>query len=91
MGAKVAIIEHATIGGTCVNIGCVPSKTLIRAAEHCFHSAYPNFEGLAACPPPSDWQRVIEQKNELVAALRENTSMWQAPIPTSRSSGDAPS
>ena len=32
-GAQVALIGHGTIGGTCVNIGCVPSKTLIRAAE----------------------------------------------------------
>ena len=32
-GAQVALIGRGTIGGTCVNIGCVPSKTLIRAAE----------------------------------------------------------
>ncbi|VAV93778.1 Mercuric ion reductase, partial [hydrothermal vent metagenome] len=32
-GAKVALIGHGTIGGTCVNVGCVPSKTMIRAAE----------------------------------------------------------
>ena len=71
LGAKVAIVEAGTIGGTCVNIGCVPSKTLIRAAELCYKSAYPRFEGLTACPPPSDWQRVIQQKDELVASLRE--------------------
>lgn len=71
LGAKVAIVEQGTIGGTCVNIGCVPSKTLIRAAEICFHSAYPKFEGLTACPPPSDWQRVVQQKDELVASLRQ--------------------
>jgi mercuric reductase len=72
LGAKVAIIEKGTIGGTCVNIGCVPSKTLIKAAELCYHSAYPTFEGLTACAPPSDWQRVVQQKDELVAVLREN-------------------
>ncbi len=71
LGAKVAIVENSTIGGTCVNIGCVPSKTLIKAAELCYHSAYPQFEGLTACPPPSDWQRVVQQKDELVAALRQ--------------------
>ncbi|MGB7291715.1 MAG: mercury(II) reductase [Thermodesulfobacteriota bacterium] len=71
LGAKVAIVEAGTIGGTCVNIGCVPSKTLIRAAEICYKSAYPRFEGLTACPPPSEWQRVIQQKRELVASLRE--------------------
>lgn len=71
LGAKVAIVEGDTIGGTCVNIGCVPSKTLIKAAELCYRAAYPKFEGLTACPPPSDWQRVVQQKDELVAALRQ--------------------
>lgn len=71
LGAKVAMVEAATVGGTCVNVGCVPSKTLIKAAELCYRSAYPKFEGLAACPPPSDWQRVVQQKDELVAALRQ--------------------
>ena len=32
-GAQVALIGYGTIGGTCVNVGCVPSKALIRAAE----------------------------------------------------------
>ena len=72
LGAKVAIVEKGTIGGTCVNIGCVPSKTLIKAAELCYHAAYPKFEGLTACPPPSDWRRVVQQKDELVATLREH-------------------
>jgi mercuric reductase len=71
LGARVAIVEEGTIGGTCVNIGCVPSKTLIKAAEICYSAAYSNFEGMTACPPPSDWQRVVRQKDELVAALRE--------------------
>ncbi len=71
LGARVVIVEKGTIGGTCVNIGCVPSKTLIKAAELCYHSAYPQFEGLTACLPPSNWQRVVQQKDELVAALRQ--------------------
>lgn len=75
LGAQAAIVEQGTIGGTCVNIGCVPSKTLIKAAEICYHAAYSNFEGMTACPPPSDWQRVVRQKDELVAALREEKYM----------------
>jgi len=71
LGARVAIVEEGTIGGTCVNIGCVPSKTLIRAAELCYRTAYHQFEGLQRCPPPSEWQRVVQQKEELVTALRE--------------------
>ncbi len=71
LGAQVAIVEQGTIGGTCVNIGCVPSKTLIRAVETCYKCAYTHFEGLPSCPPPSDWQRVVHQKDELVAQLRQ--------------------
>ncbi len=71
LGARVAIVEAGTIGGTCVNVGCVPTKTLIAAAELCYHSAYNMFEGLPACPPPQDWQRVVAQKDELVARLRK--------------------
>jgi len=71
LGAKVAIIESGTIGGTCVNVGCVPSKTLIRAAELCYKCSYQTFEGLGACPPPSDWQRILRMKDELVAELRK--------------------
>ncbi|MEX1998954.1 MAG: FAD-dependent oxidoreductase [Gemmatimonadales bacterium] len=33
LGARVGLVEGGTLGGTCVNVGCVPSKTLIRAAE----------------------------------------------------------
>ena len=32
-GARVTLIERGTIGGTCVNVGCVPSKIMIRAAH----------------------------------------------------------
>jgi cation diffusion facilitator CzcD-associated flavoprotein CzcO len=53
LGATVAIVERGTIGGTCVNIGCVPSKTLIRAVEVCYKCTYTQFEGLPSCPLPS--------------------------------------
>jgi mercuric reductase len=36
LGAKVALVEAGTLGGTCVNVGCVPSKTLITAAGLCY-------------------------------------------------------
>lgn len=71
LGAKVAIVEKGTIGGTCVNVGCVPSKTLIKAAELRHRCAYPAFEGLAPCAAPSNWEAVVRQKDELVAALRQ--------------------
>jgi len=72
LGSRVAMVESGTIGGTCVNVGCVPSKTLIRAAEVCYKCAYRDFKVMTACPPPADWQRIVDEKDKVVADLREN-------------------
>jgi mercuric reductase len=71
LGAKVAIVESGTIGGTCVNVGCVPSKTLIRAAEQCFKRSSQNANGSIACAPPENWPQIVQMKDELVAELRQ--------------------
>ncbi|MGQ0485878.1 MAG: mercury(II) reductase [Hyphomicrobiales bacterium] len=71
-GAQVALIGSGTIGGTCVNIGCVPSKTLIRAVEplHQAGSAR-RFAGISAAARVENWQATVRQKNDLVAGLRQ--------------------
>ncbi|MGH8758975.1 MAG: mercury(II) reductase [Burkholderiales bacterium] len=71
-GAQVALIGSGTIGGTCVNIGCVPSKTLIRAVEplHQAGSAR-RFSGISAAARVENWQATVRQKNDLVAGLRQ--------------------
>ena len=70
-GARVALIGQGTIGGTCVNVGCVPSKTLIRAAES-LHNARvaTRFAGIRGESALEDWQALIVQKDELVTGLR---------------------
>jgi len=72
LGAQVALIGHGTIGGTCVNVGCVPSKTLIRAAE-ALHQAETasRFAGIRGRANITDWRSVIEQKDQLVSSLRQ--------------------
>lgn len=70
MGGKVGIAETGTLGGTCVNVGCIPSKNLIEAAAH-YHAARNGFPGIAPCEPELDWKAVRQQKNELVAELRQ--------------------
>lgn len=70
MGAKVAIVEGGTLGGTCVNVGCIPSKTLIEAAAH-VHAARRGFPGVAPCEPAVDWREVVRQKDVLVGELRQ--------------------
>lgn len=69
LGAQVAIVEGGALGGTCVNVGCVPSKTLIRAAETFYRLHHPAFTGISAEPKPLDFQAVIQQKRDLVAEL----------------------
>lgn len=71
-GASVALIGHGTIGGTCVNVGCVPSKTMIRAAEALHSSAAARrFPGLASQAHVTDWKQLIAAKDDLVATLRQ--------------------
>jgi mercuric reductase len=71
-GAQVALIGHSTIGGTCVNVGCVPSKTMIRAAEtlHQAKSAG-RFQGVEASGTITDWSAVMADKSRLVSELRQ--------------------
>ncbi len=70
-GARVALIGYGTIGGTCVNVGCVPSKAIIRATET-LHvaSATRRFDGFEASARITDWAAVIGQKRALVDDLR---------------------
>lgn len=71
-GARVALIGHGLIGGTCVNIGCVPSKRLIRAVEALHHArSADRFEGLQGHAEVKDWQAVVRQKDKLVGVLRQ--------------------
>ncbi|TFE69751.1 mercury(II) reductase [Candidatus Methylacidiphilum fumarolicum] len=70
LGAKVGIVESGVIGGTCVNVGCVPSKFLIRAAEVYTMARNPRFAGLGSCNMPLDWAELIDQKEKLVSLLR---------------------
>jgi len=71
-GANVALIGHGAIGGTCVNVGCVPSKTMIRAAE-ALHGARAasRFPGLGGEANVVDWGQLIGAKDDLVTTLRQ--------------------
>jgi mercuric reductase len=70
-GARVVMIERGTLGGTCVNIGCIPSKALIRATE-VYHSAgHHPFEGIETQAGRVDFAATVAQKDRLVARLRK--------------------
>ncbi len=75
LGARVAMAEGSTLGGTCVNVGCVPSKTLIRAAEAQHRRVHHGFRGIPTTDGQPDWPAVHAQKDSLVAELRQ-TKYW---------------
>ncbi len=71
-GATVVLVERATLGGTCVNVGCVPSKTLLAAAGT-RHGAVTNpFRGAPTWADAVGFGALVEQKDELVARLRQH-------------------
>ncbi len=70
-GASVVAVERGTLGGTCVNVGCVPSKTLL-AAAHARHAASANpFSGVPTSADTVDLGALVQQKDELVGMLRQ--------------------
>jgi len=62
-------------GGTCVNVGCVPSKNLIRAGETAYHATHSNFKGIKPKGVEIDFPQVIKDKKKLVAMLQEKKYM----------------
>ena len=68
LGLKVACVEgRETLGGTCLNVGCIPSKALLHAS-HMLHETHENFEkmGLMGAAPTVDWDKMLGYKAETV-------------------------
>ncbi len=71
-GANALMIDGGTIGGTCVNVGCVPSKRLLAVGDQFFRVANHPFSGLRFEDGWSaEFRTVVRSKDRLVAALRK--------------------
>ncbi|MEZ5887595.1 MAG: dihydrolipoyl dehydrogenase [Paracoccaceae bacterium] len=69
LGLKTAVVEgRETLGGTCLNVGCIPSKALLHAT-HSLHEAEANFAkmGLIGAPPTVDWAQMQAYKTDVVS------------------------
>ncbi|MCH2230937.1 MAG: dihydrolipoyl dehydrogenase [Crocinitomicaceae bacterium] len=69
LGMKTAIIEkYDTLGGTCLNVGCIPSKALLDSSEH-FHNATHNFteHGIDVSDVKANIDQMIARKNKVVS------------------------
>ncbi|MGB1235620.1 MAG: dihydrolipoyl dehydrogenase [Planktomarina sp.] len=68
LGLKTAVVEgRETLGGTCLNVGCIPSKALLHAS-HQLHEAEHNFAkmGLKGKTPSVDWKQMLAYKDETI-------------------------
>ena len=69
LGFKTVLIEkYSTLGGTCLNVGCIPSKALLDSSEH-FHNAKHNFatHGISIENLKADISQMIKRKEEVIS------------------------
>ena len=68
---RVVMVESATVGGTCVNVGCIPSKALLAAAEARHRAGQESFPGIRTEAGPVDFGALVAGKDEIVEGLRQ--------------------
>jgi mercuric reductase len=66
LGKRVVMTESRTVGGTCVNRGCLPSKNLIEEAKLVFDARHPRYPGLRGAELGLDFGELSAQKDELI-------------------------
>ena len=69
-GKTAAMTEMRTLGGTCVNRGCLPSKNLIEAAKIFFDAKHPRYPGLSPTAMRVDFRALIAQKDAVIEDYR---------------------
>lgn len=76
-GRKVALIERRALGGTCVNDGCIPTKTLIASARAAWVVRNAAAHGITVAGEVTvDMKRVKARKDEVVQASRDGLATW---------------
>ena len=70
LGKSAVMTEFRTVGGTCANRGCLPSKNLIEAARLVYDAAHPRYLGLSPVHMPINWAELVAQKDEIVSEYR---------------------
>src|SRR5712692_2336001 len=71
LGKTAVMTEGRTLGGTCVNRGCLPSKNLIEAARLVYDAAHPRYPGLTPAQLGVDFPALIAQKDEVIREYRD--------------------
>ena len=72
-GWRCALIEADNLGGTCINVGCIPSKTLIHSARIFYQAKEARQFGVLIEPPKADWPAMVRRKDKLVGRIRSRS------------------
>jgi mercuric reductase len=86
LGKTVVMTEERTLGGTCANRGCLPSKNLIEAAKLVHDAAHPRYPGLRPAKLEVDFPALVRQKDDVIAGYRRKKyeSLLGGPIRVER-------
>jgi pyruvate/2-oxoglutarate dehydrogenase complex dihydrolipoamide dehydrogenase (E3) component len=71
IGWQVALIEKGPLGGTCINTGCTPTKTMVHRAQVAYYARHAARWGVRASGVSADLQAIVAQKNNVVHRFRE--------------------
>jgi len=86
---KVLLIEKAALGGTCLNVGCIPTKTLLSSAKHYAHALEGEKFGIKASGVSYDWTAMQAWKREVVEKLRGGIAMTEKKLGVEVVAGEA--
>src|SRR5229473_5846192 len=70
-GARVALMESNVVGGTCVNVGCIPSKAMLAPADQLYRAGHHPFAGIERMTPGFDLGQLVDSKAQLIDKLRQ--------------------
>lgn len=73
-GASTAVIEKNFVGGTCLNCGCIPSKTLLASAHTLLTFKHANLMGIDVGAPTPNWTKIQARKDAIVNAFRKGVA-----------------
>src|SRR5579872_1892274 len=72
-GMRTALIERAHVGGTCINEGCTPTKTMIASGRVAYLARRAADYGIRTGPISIDMQKIRQRKRDIVASFREGS------------------
>jgi dihydrolipoamide dehydrogenase len=73
-GASVAVAEKGFVGGTCLNCGCIPSKTLLASAHTLLMFKHATLMGIDVAAPTANWPKIQARKDAVVTAFRKGVT-----------------